>query len=86
MSEEKVTNKKEIELLEKRVEELEAELKKVGGIANSYIQAHRDLLGQLRTSYSTSWLCDGSPQLCHERILHESSFGSNRAMEELEVL
>jgi hypothetical protein len=35
MSEEKVTNKKEIELLEKRVEELEAELKKVGGIANS---------------------------------------------------
>jgi hypothetical protein len=59
MSEEKVTNKKEIELLEKRVEELEAELKKVGGIANSYIQAHRDLLGQLRTSYSTALTLEG---------------------------
>ena len=59
MSEEKVTNKKEIELLEKRVEELEAELKKVGNIANSYIQAHRDLLGQLRTSYSTALTLEG---------------------------
>ena len=59
MSEEKVTNKKEIELLEKRVEELEAELKKVTGIANSYIQAHRDLLGQVRTTYSTALTLEG---------------------------
>ena len=59
MSEEKITNKKEIELLEKRVEELEAELNKVTAIANSYIQAHRDLLGQLRTSYSTALTLEG---------------------------
>ena len=59
MSEEKVTNKKEIELLEKRVEELEAEVKRIGGIANNYIQAHRDLLGQLRSTYSTALTLEG---------------------------
>ena len=59
MAEEKVTKNKEVELLEKRVEELEAELKKVIEITNSYIQAHRDLLGQLRTTYSTAVNLEG---------------------------
>ena len=54
MAEEKVTKNKDIELLENRVQELEAELKKVMEIANVYIQAHRDLLTQVRTAYSTS--------------------------------
>lgn len=53
MAETKEKNK-DIELLENRVQELEAELKKVTEIANSYIQAHRDLLGQVRTAYSTA--------------------------------
>lgn len=53
MAETKEKNK-DIELLENRVQELEAELKKVMEIANSYIQAHRDLLGQVRTAYSTA--------------------------------
>lgn len=56
MAEEK---KKDVELLENRVEELEAELKKVTGIANSYIQAHRDLLGQIRTTFSTALTLEG---------------------------
>ena len=56
MAEEK---KKDVELLEKRVEELEAELKKVTEIANSYIQAHRDLLGQVRGVYSTALTLEG---------------------------
>ena len=59
MAEEKVTKNKDIELLEKRVEELEVELKKVMEIANSYIQAHRDLLGQVRTTYSTAVSLEG---------------------------
>jgi len=58
MAEEKVIkdNSKE---LQKRVEELEAELKKVTEIANSYIQAHRDLLGQVRSTYSTAINLEG---------------------------
>lgn len=53
MAETKEKNK-DLELIEKRVQELEAELKKAYEIANSYIQAHRDLLGQVRTAYSTA--------------------------------
>lgn len=56
MAEEK---KKDVELLEKRIEELEAELKKVTEIANSYIQAHRDLLGQVRSTFSTALTLEG---------------------------
>lgn len=56
MAEEK---KKDVELLEKRIEELEADLKKVTEIANSYIQAHRDLLGQVRSTYSTALTLEG---------------------------
>ena len=56
MAEEK---KKDVELLEKRIEELEAELKKVMEIANGYIQAHRDLLGQVRGVYSTAVTLEG---------------------------
>ena len=56
MAEEK---KKDVELLEKRIEELEAELKKVMEIANSYIQAHRDLLGQVRSTFSTAVTLEG---------------------------
>lgn len=58
MAEEKVKNK-EVELLEKRVQELEAEIKKVMEIANGYIQAHRDLLGQVRSAYSTAVNLEG---------------------------
>jgi len=58
MAETKEKNK-EVELLEKRVQELEAELKKVTEIANGYIQAHRDLLGQVRTTYSTAVNLEG---------------------------
>ena len=53
------TKNKEVEVLEKRVQELEAELKKVTEIANSYIQAHRDLLGQVRGVYSTAVNLEG---------------------------
>ena len=53
------TKNKEVEVLEKRVEELEAEIKKVMEIANSYIQAHRDLLGQVRGVYSTAVNLEG---------------------------
>ena len=56
MAEEK---KKDVELLEKRIEELEAELKKVTEVANSYIQAHRDLLGQVRSTFSTALTLEG---------------------------
>ena len=56
MAEEK---KKDVELLEKRIEELEAELKKATEIANSYIQAHRDLLGQVRSTFSTAIALEG---------------------------
>ena len=59
MAEEKVTKNKDVELLEKRIEELEAELKKVTEIANGYIQAHRDLLGQVRSAYSTAVNLEG---------------------------
>lgn len=59
MAEEKVTSKKELELLENRVQELEAELRKVTEIANSYIQAHRDLLGQVRSTFSTAVTLEG---------------------------
>ena len=55
MAEEKDTTKE----LKARVEELEAELKKVLEIANSYIQAHRDLLGQVRGIYSTAISLEG---------------------------
>jgi hypothetical protein len=53
MAEEKVTKNKDIELLETRVEELEAELKKVMEIANGYIKAYRNLLGQLNITVQT---------------------------------
>ena len=53
------TKNKEVEVLEKRVQELETELKKVTEIANSYIQAHRDLLGQVRGVYSTALNLEG---------------------------
>lgn len=53
MAEEKVTKNKDIELLEKRVEELEEELKKVMEIANGYIKSYRNLLGQLNITVQT---------------------------------
>ena len=57
MAEEKV--KDTTKELEARVEELEAELKWVLEIANSYIQAHRDLLGQVRGIYGTAISLEG---------------------------
>ena len=53
------TKNKDVEVLENRVQELEAELKKVMEIANGYIQAHRDLLGQVRGVYSTALNLEG---------------------------
>jgi prefoldin subunit 5 len=54
MAETKETKNLELESLQKQVEELQAQLQQVSQIANSYIQAHRDLLTQVRTAYSTS--------------------------------
>lgn len=54
MAEVKETKNKEVEALQKQVEELQTQLRQVTEIANSYIQAHRDLLTQVRTAYSTS--------------------------------
>lgn len=54
MAEVKETKNKEVEALQKQVEDLQEEIKQVSQIANSYIQAHRDLLAQIRTAYSTS--------------------------------
>ena len=54
MAEVKETKNKEVEALQKQVEELQIQLQQVSQIANSYIQAHRDLLAQVRTAYSTS--------------------------------
>jgi prefoldin subunit 5 len=54
MAETKETKNQELEALQKQVQELQAQLQEVTQIANSYIQAHRDLLVQVRTAYSTS--------------------------------
>jgi hypothetical protein len=54
MAETKEIKNQELEALQNKVQELETQLQQVTQIANSYIQAHRDLLAQVRTAYSTS--------------------------------